>query len=44
VRKAGHPTGAAQAARNEANADERAAAAARYAARYRPGTAPPDSG
>jgi hypothetical protein len=35
VRKAGFPPGAAQAARNELHADERAAAAARYAARYR---------
>ena len=37
VRRAGYPPGAAQAARNELHADERAAAAARYAARYRPG-------
>jgi hypothetical protein len=37
ARKAGYPPGQAQAVRDEANADERAAAAARYAARYRPG-------
>ena len=37
VRRAGYPPGAAQAARNELHAEERAAAAARYAARYRPG-------
>lgn len=36
VRKAGFPPGAAQAARDELHAGERAAAAARYAARYRP--------
>jgi len=35
VRKAGYPPGAAQAARNALHAEERAAAAARYAARYR---------
>jgi uncharacterized protein DUF5313 len=35
VRKAGFPAGAAQAARHALHADERAAAAARYAARYR---------
>jgi hypothetical protein len=35
VRRAGYPPGAAQAAREELHADERAAAAARYAARYR---------
>lgn len=35
VRKAGFPPGAAQAARDEHHAEERAAAAARYAARYR---------
>jgi hypothetical protein len=35
VRKAGFPPGAAQAGRHELHADERAAAAARYAARYR---------
>ncbi|MGE3287456.1 MAG: DUF5313 family protein [Pseudonocardia sp.] len=35
VRKAGYPPGTAQAVRNELNADERAAAAQRYAARYR---------
>jgi hypothetical protein len=37
ARKAGYPPGHAQAVRDEANSDERAAAAARYAARYRPG-------
>jgi hypothetical protein len=37
VLKAGYPVGAAQAARDELHADERAAAAARYAARYRSG-------
>ncbi|HTF46833.1 MAG TPA: DUF5313 family protein [Pseudonocardia sp.] len=37
VRRAGYPPGAAQAARDELHADERAAAAARYAARYRSG-------
>jgi hypothetical protein len=37
VRKAGYPLGHADAVRNEANSDVRAAAAARYAARYRPG-------
>jgi len=37
VRKAGYPAGAAQAARDEDHADERAEAAARYAARYRSG-------
>ena len=37
VRRAGYPPGAAQAARDELHAEERAAAAARYAARYRPG-------
>jgi hypothetical protein len=37
VLKAGYPVGAAQAARNALHADERAAAAARYAARYRSG-------
>ena len=37
VRKAGHPAGAAQAARDEGHAEERAEAAARYAARYRSG-------
>jgi hypothetical protein len=36
-RKAGYPPGNAQAVRDEANSDERAAAAARYATRYRPG-------
>lgn len=36
VRRAGHPPGAAQAAREALHAEERAAAAARYAARYRP--------
>lgn len=35
TRKAGHPPGAAQAVRDEATSDERAAAEARYAARYR---------
>jgi hypothetical protein len=35
VRRAGYPPGAAQAAREELHADERTAAAARYAARYR---------
>jgi hypothetical protein len=35
ARKAGYAAGTAQAVRDEANADERAAAAARYAARYR---------
>lgn len=35
VRRAGYPAGAAQAAREALHADERAAAAARYAARYR---------
>ena len=35
VRRAGYPPGAAQAARDELHAEERAAAAARYAARYR---------
>jgi hypothetical protein len=35
VRRAGYPPGAAQAAREELHADERGAAAARYAARYR---------
>lgn len=39
VRKAGYPPGTAQAVRDELNADERAAAAARYAARYRSGRA-----
>jgi hypothetical protein len=37
VLKAGYPVGAAQAARDALHADERAAAAARYAARYRSG-------
>ncbi|MCU1664492.1 MAG: hypothetical protein JWR58_4557 [Pseudonocardia sp.] len=37
ARKAGYAAGTAQAVRDEANADERAAAAARYAARYRSG-------
>lgn len=37
VRKAGYPPGAAQAVRDEQNADERARAAQRYAARYRSG-------
>jgi hypothetical protein len=37
VLKAGYPVGAAQAARDALHADERAAAAARYAERYRPG-------
>lgn len=37
VVKAGYAPGTAQAVRDEAGADERAAAAARYAARYRPG-------
>jgi len=37
VRRAGYPPGAAQEARNELHAEERAAAAARYAARYRDG-------
>lgn len=37
VLKAGYPVGAAQAARDALRADERAAAAARYAARYRCG-------
>jgi len=36
VMKAGYPRGAAQAARDALHAEERAAAAARYAARYRP--------
>ncbi|WP_281358429.1 DUF5313 family protein [Pseudonocardia bannensis] len=39
VLKAGYPAGTAQALRDEATADERAAAAARYASRYRPGIA-----
>lgn len=38
VRKAGYPAGTAQAVRDEGHADERAEAAARYAARYRPGS------
>jgi hypothetical protein len=37
VRKAGYPAGMAQTARDEVHADERAAAALRYAARYRSG-------
>jgi hypothetical protein len=37
VRRAGYPPEAAQAARDELHAEERAAAAARYAARYRSG-------
>lgn len=37
VRRAGYPEGAAQAARDALHAEERAAAAARYAARYRNG-------
>lgn len=36
VRKAGYPPGAAEVARNELHAEERAAAEARYIARYRP--------
>jgi hypothetical protein len=40
VQKAGYPAGTAQAVRDEANADERAAAAERYAARYRPDVTP----
>lgn len=36
VRNAGFPPGAAQTTRDELHAEERAAAAARYAARYRP--------
>ncbi|WP_214366858.1 DUF5313 family protein [Pseudonocardia sp. H11422] len=43
VLKAGYPAGAAQAVRDEANADERAAAAARYASRYRTGITQRDS-
>jgi hypothetical protein len=35
VQRAGYPPGAAQARRDELHADERAAASARYAARYR---------
>jgi hypothetical protein len=42
VRAAGYPPGAAQEARNALHADERAAAAARYAARYRRPTPPSD--
>jgi hypothetical protein len=37
VRKAGYPAGTAQATRDEGNAGERAAAARRYAAKYRTG-------
>ncbi|WP_028924066.1 DUF5313 family protein [Pseudonocardia acaciae] len=37
VRRAGFPPGAAQAARDALHAEEKAAAAARYAARYRSG-------
>jgi hypothetical protein len=37
VRKAGYPAGTAQAVRDEDHADDRAEAAARYAARYRSG-------
>ncbi|GAA5162674.1 hypothetical protein GCM10023321_48610 [Pseudonocardia eucalypti] len=37
VRRAGYPPGALQAARDALHAEERAAAAARYAARYRSG-------
>jgi hypothetical protein len=37
VRRAGYPPGALQAARDELRAEERAAAEARYAARWRPG-------
>ncbi|GAA5150042.1 hypothetical protein GCM10023321_14860 [Pseudonocardia eucalypti] len=39
IRKAGYPPGAAQAARDALHAEERAAAAARYAARYQSGNA-----
>lgn len=41
VHKAGYPRGSAQAGRDDAHADERAAAAVRYDARYRSGAAPP---
>ena len=40
VHKAGYPRGAAQAGRDEAHAEARAAAAIRYAARYRLDTTP----
>lgn len=40
ARRAGYPPGHAQAVRDEAGADERAAAAARYSARYRVGREP----
>lgn len=40
VLKAGYPPGTAQAVRDELGAEERAAAAARYAARYRTGETP----
>ena len=39
VHKAGYPRGAAQATRDASHAGERAEAAQRYAARYRPGDA-----
>jgi hypothetical protein len=42
VRAAGYPPGAAQQAREALHAEERAAAAARYAARFRPGTTASD--
>ncbi|MBN9096925.1 MAG: DUF5313 family protein [Pseudonocardia sp.] len=41
VHKAGYPRGSAQAGRDDAHADERAAAAVRYDARYRSGAPPP---